>query len=495
MKKNLILLFIIHSLLITCLSCTQAQEKKSALQIAVDNLAQKPELLRASIGFVAIDATTGKVVAGFNPNTAFAPASVQKIVSTATALEVLSPKYQFETTIEYSGSIDKNGTLNGDLFIRGGGDPTLGSPRFAGENSKNEFLKNWSKAIKKIGIKKIDGRIIGDAEIYSSATTPSSWTWGHLGNYFGAGTSGLTVYDNTYRLTFKSGAAGKLTKILKTEPPMPAINFVNEVLSSVKSGDNAYIFGAPYSNFRIVRGTIPMHRKEFTIRGSVPDPPLLAAQLLQRKLSEIGIATTDSATTVRLIRLSNKKIRKDRKKIILLKSPQLSEIVKITNMRSFNLFAEHCLMHSSLALSGKADVKTGTRAMTNFWATKGIDVRGMYLADGSGLSRYNAITPSQIANIILYMHKKSRYTEAFESSLPIAGESGTLRSMCKGTIAKGRVKAKSGSIRNVRAYAGLAETTSGKTIVFAMIANNFHGSDRTIRKYFEQIMVKIVAYK
>lgn len=466
----------------------QPVPRENALSTAVEVLAKDPDLLNASWGFYAIDATSGEIVAEWNKNTSLAPASNVKVISTATALEVLSPDYQFETTIEYSGTIT-NTVLHGNIYIRGGGDPALGSERFP-EYQYPAFMQQWVKAIDSLGIKQVEGAVIGDAQIYDSQFLPESWTWGNMGNYFGAGACGLSIYDNTYKLFFNSGATvGELTTISKTEPEIPGLVFENKVTAENVSGDNAYIYGAPYADLRIITGSIPKSRTDFEVKGSIPDPAWLAAYQLSQQLAQAGISVANEPTTQRRRHLEGLADDTLRTAIYTTLSPQLKTIVTKTNHISMNLYAEHCLTHVGVHTEEGNDTDAGTDAVTRFWAAKGMDTNGFYLHDGSGLSRYNAITPRQFVYILRYMKNNSEHWETFYESLPIAGESGTIRRMCRGTAAQGNLRAKSGSIRNVRGYCGYVTTRSGRELVFSMMANNFNCSSYQMRKKFESLMV------
>ena len=363
------------------------------LQKAVDIFIKDKDLHNANISFYAVDVATGKVLAEHNSEKCIIPASAQKVISTATALEILGPSHRFTTTLEYSGKIDATTkTLKGNIYIKGGGDPTLGSHRMKG----NTFLQDWTQAISKLGISKIEGQIIGDASVFSSEMTPPTWTWEDLGNYYGAGACGLSIFENRYKIFFKSGTYdGADTKVLKIDPYIPNLEIINEVKASNKNSDNAFIFGAPYSYLRIIRGTIPKNKSNFAIKGSFPDPALMAAITLQNELEKKSIKVTMPATTVRQMKLANQKDENTRVFITKSSSPALSEIIKLTNMHSINLYAEHLLNHIGLAKQKEGSSSAGIKTIEHFWSEKGMDINGLNLNDGSGLSHYNTFTAKQ----------------------------------------------------------------------------------------------------
>lgn len=486
----ILILFLFSCKLNSCTG-TVAQNgiKQNSLQTALQNLVNEPDMKNASFAFYAEEIKTGKSVASINPNTSLAPASTLKLVATSTSLELLGDKYRFETIVEYDGKIQKNGTLNGNVYIRGGGDPTLGSDRFYDTYYTAHFMKKWVDAIKKAGIKKINGAIIGDAQIYSENILPRTRTWEDMANYYGTGACGLTIYDNTYHITFKSKAAGTRTRILKIEPPMPELQFTNYVTADNTSSDNAYIFGAPYSTLRSIYGTIPKYRNEFTIKGALHDPAFIAATDFYDLLTQNNIEVTEKTTTVRRLKLENNYEFKDRTSIDTTFSPQLKDIVYRTNKVSFNLYPEQLLAHIGLVQQTEGSAESGIKAVKNFWASKGMDTDGLYINDGSGLSRDNSISPKHLVFILSYMKQKGRYFDAFYQSLPIAGTDGTLKYMCRGTVAQNNVRAKSGSINKVRAYSGYVTSKNGKEIAFAMLSNNYNCSSSQMRDRLEKLMI------
>lgn len=180
-------------------SQTVQDVRNEAVKFAADN-----DLKNASISFYAIDLTTNQVIAGLSPDMSLVPASTTKLITTASALEILGENTRFSTQILYTGTIDTLcKVLNGNIIIKGGGDPCLGADRYS--RHYGDFIKNWALKIKALGIDSINGRVIGDASCFTYQTTPSTWIWGDLGNYYGASPSGLSIYDNMCKVEFESG--------------------------------------------------------------------------------------------------------------------------------------------------------------------------------------------------------------------------------------------------------------------------------------------------
>ena len=392
----------------------------------------------ASISAYAVNTKTGEVVMDENSGKSLMPASSIKAITTATALQILGPETRFQTDLEYDGVIDKAGILHGNIYIRGGGDPCLGSDRIEGSLGWEKQIEAWVEAVQKLGVKKIEGAVIGDSSRWEKALAPPSWNWEDLGNYYGAGACALSFHENSYTLKFKPGKEGEKTTILSLDPPIAGLSVENEVTTGASgSGDNACIYGSEYSTVQHVRGTIP-EGGEFSIRGAIPDPARLCSNLLSKALVEKGIF------------VETQKLE-SQKKIVFhtTYSPTVKEIVYWTNQKSINLYAEHLLKKMGEVVFKEGSTKAGIKAVGEFWKKK-VDLEGFNMADGSGLSRKNLVTAKQFV-AILSETKKTDVFPVFLKSLPEEAD---------------RVQAKSGGMSLVRSYVGYADD-----VVFALLVN------------------------
>lgn len=440
-------------------------------------------LEHASVGICLKDAATGEQLASYNSKLSLIPASTLKLVTTAAALEIMGPDYRFSTSLTYKGTVS-NDSLKGDLIIVGGGDPALGSRYFRDHYLKNHFLQAWVDSLKKHNICHIDGNILTDATIYDDQPVPDTWIWEDMGNYYGAGVSALSVYDNTCEIhLWSSPVAGHATRILAVIPEVPGLSFENRVVSSNDQRDLAYVFGSPLDSARLIRGSIPKGKNDFVIRASIPDPARLLAWQLKKMLESAGISFSGEI----------KKATAKTSGAVLVAvtwSPALIDIIRVTNHESINLFAEHLLRHLSWLQSGKGTTDEGTRVVTDFWKGKGIDVRGFFMCDGSGLSHFNAITSEQMVSILTYMKNKSPYADLFFNSLPAAPE-GTLYYFDAANFPGKSLRAKSGSMTRVRCYAGLLRSASGRQILFDIALNHFSCSQNDAIRAIEKLLVSM----
>lgn len=467
--------------------------KDNSVQKAVNALSVSASYKNSGLAFYAIDIMSGEVIAEKNPDLSLLSASVMKMVTTATALEVLGPAHRFSTVIEYDGAIDSSGTLNGNLYIKGGGDPTLGSHKFESYYYKELFWTKWADAVKKAGIDSINGSVVGDARIFTEDCVPLTWQWNDIGNYYGAGPCGLSIYDNICFYYFKSGKAGEQTTLLRTDPVIRDLKVDNQVLAANIRSDQAYIFGSAFSGQRSVRGSIPAGRDEFEVKGSLPDPAFQCADDFSKVLKSAGIGCAKEPQSMRRLRISGALSELPRSKVAAFQSPTVLEIVNVTNSISFNLYAEHLFYQIGLKKKRRGDADAASDAVIEFLASKGINTSGMFIADGSGLSRKNGVTARCLVELLKYKKTQSADSLLFYNSLPIAGVSGTMRNFCKGTAADGNLRAKSGYIDRVRSYAGYVETKSKRKVAFAILINNYSCSASEAKVAIEKILADLAA--
>ena len=432
----------------------------------------------ASIGIEIRDLKTGGIIAEHQSEKSLTPASTQKLVTTAAALEILGADFQFRTDVFITGRIDKDGVLMGNLVIKGYGDPTLASKYFP---QNNRFISSIYKELKNNGISQINGKLIVDNSYFESSI-PRTWIWEDIGNYYGAVPHALSYKDNTYTLHFESKEAGTLTEIKKIDGKQNGISFSNEVLSSTINKDRAYIFGGTTSEHRLIEGTIPQNRSDFKVKGAISKPEIVLLSDLRNVLYAGGIPIKEQSFKT-----------KTQKTLLQFNSPPLSEIVAITNQKSINLFADHLLFQIGLTQNKLGDWQSGINATKEFWQSKGIDSTSLFLFDGSGLSHFNAISAKSLNQILTQMNK-SKNAEIFFKSLPIAGKNGTLKSFGKQSDLTGNFKAKTGSMTGVRSYSGLLIKKDGQQIAISLIINNYSCSSKLLNESLEAMFIELAQY-
>ncbi len=458
---------------------------QSILQKKVNAFTKVTNLASANISIDVKDLNSNKSLASFQSNKSLSPASSVKLFTTAIALDKLGEDYTFDTELRYSGMIEA-GTLNGNLYIIGSGDPSLGSDQMDAGLRINALLEKMLQAIKAVGINKVNGHIVSDVSCFDSAVIPPSWPWIDLGNYYACGAHGLNLHENLYYLFFdQSPKIGATPDCCGTDPDIPNLTFINELeTAGPNSGDNAYIYGAPYTYTKFIRGTIPAGNGSFKIKGSIPDPPLLMAQLLKKELEKSDIQISGSART------SFAKSPKGNS-LFIHESPGLQDIVNRTNLKSVNLYAEILLKTLGKEFKQDGSFNQGLEFINEYLKNNGCDTKGLFLMDGSGLSPNTGVSASHFTQLLKVVFDKKKLYNNFKKSLPVSGQSGSMKRLLINTPAAGNLFVKSGSMERVRSYTGFASTQSGKTLGFSIIVNNYEGSSRPLIKEIEKLMLEI----
>ncbi|NOX90692.1 MAG: D-alanyl-D-alanine carboxypeptidase/D-alanyl-D-alanine-endopeptidase [Calditrichaeota bacterium] len=459
--------------------------------ISLINEQQKSELLKnAQWSLYAFYPNTERTIIDVNSQFALAPASGLKLITTGAALVNLGEEFRFKTKIYYSGNLTSDGTLRGNLYIVGGGDPTLGSDIVKGSLPLDSLTEVWFSAIKHAGIKGVKGRIFADDLLFSGRPIPDNWFWVDIGNYYGASSPALSVHDNLYYLDFiPSRTVGKPAQIAGTRPLIPNLTFNNYMLTAAAgSGDNGYIYCAPGQWNAEVYGTVPAGVDTFTIKGAIPDPALFTAQYLTRYLNRHGINVSLPAE-----RLKKRPDYSTMQLLIEQVSPPLKDIVFQINKRSINLYCELLTKMLSVENGGSGKTTEGLKVIRKTLTNLGVSTDGLYLSDGSGLARTNTITARLMAEFLSKMSKQSCFP-SFYASLAVAGDpddTGHFSSWGKGTPLAFNGRIKSGFIEGVRSHSGYLKDRSGDLIVFSFIANNFNGKIKKIDKIHEKLLIML----
>ena len=340
MKKVYISLLLASSILVGCTNTKLNSNKEYVLPTrtqakAVEDFISTDIMEHGVLSLYAIDLDTNKVILDYKGKTALVPASVMKVVTGATALEVLGENKRFETKLIYDGTITKNGVLNGNLYIEGGGDPTLGSDGIAVQ--REGFLKEWLESIKKAGIKSINGDIIVIDDLFGYEGIPGKWLWEDMGTGYGQATYGISIFDNLYTLYLNSGAAGTTPKIIRTVPEIDGLSFDNVSVSSLSNKKDVSVRGIPLDNKRRVYGIVPQNLTGITVKSDIPDPGLFLGQYFAYYLRRNDIKFNGDIATARL----TSKRPKNGHTLAITKSPPLHEIIKVLLTRSDNHYTEH----------------------------------------------------------------------------------------------------------------------------------------------------------
>lgn len=453
-------------------------------QQSVEQFAKSSDMAGALTSVVLADLETGDILESANADQRLCPASVWKIFTTSAAISILGPDFRFRTLLARQGHIE-NGVLDGNLYLIGGGDPSLGSKYF--EPGLGSFLDACVSAVKAAGIDSITGKVVANASHFSDDGLPRTRIWEDMGNYYGGAVSGLNIFDNSYVVTFDVPAEpGMPARIVSVSPEVPGLSISSEVLSSTRNSDQAFIFGSPFDSRRVVRGTLPVNHPDYTIRGSLPNPPLFAAYHLQKHLLKSGVGTGQGIA----VELTTTHEKATLKTLYSFESPPLSELVKHTNVMSDNLYAEAILFQLG-ARNGDPSNAGGIRALEAFYKPVCMDKYPFYAYDGSGLSRFGAVSARQVVEVLVFDASHPTLRSTILQTLPQAGKEGSMRWFGRRTNLEGNLRAKSGSMEGVKAYAGVLTAFSGRQLAFAVLVNNYDGTPHQLTQRIEELLLRI----
>lgn len=468
MKKSVFIYFLLGVANVLCARST-----------ALDAFVGQPLIEDANVGVLVQNLHSGKVLASYRSANVIPPASTMKLLTTASALEMLGSDFRFSTFLETDGTIE-NGILHGNLYIRGTGDPTLGSQRVGNQS----FLYQWVRALRQLGIRNIDGKVIADASFFDGDAINPQWIWEDIGNYYAPGIYALPYLDNTLNVQLRSGEIGSVAEVIKTIPYIEGITFENHIRCTAITYDGAFVHGVPYCNHRYLVGSVPSNRGIFGVRGDIPNPPLLLAQHLTMRLRESGVQVAQEAGFIAECAPVERTVLYEHR------SEPLSAIVAEINQESNNLYAEQVFRYLGSKVSLPCTIHNAGLTIQNCWFNRGISLARSFIMDGSGLSPQDAVSAETLVQLLAFM-QRSREKTAFVASLPVAGHTGTLRPFLRGTELEGKVCAKSGTTSRIKSYAGYISMPDGSTLAFAVIVNNANGKPLKVQKAIEKFLLDV----
>jgi D-alanyl-D-alanine carboxypeptidase/D-alanyl-D-alanine-endopeptidase (penicillin-binding protein 4) len=442
-----------------------AQNTTLKLTQAFQQFENDAQLSNAISSLYVIDAKTGNVVFDKNSTIGLATASTLKIITAATAYELLGKDFRYKTELGYDGKIEK-GVLKGNLFLEGSGDPTLGSWRYT-STKRETILKTLADQLKAKGIKKVDGNLYLDEAGFSFQPTPGGWIWDDIGNYYGAGARAINWNENQYDLILKPGKkVGDTTAVVGTNPCDVMYSLYNQIETGEKgSGDNGYIYLAPFSPFGFTEGTIPLQEKDFTISGSLPYPALAMGNEIEKSLSKNDILLGNAIKSYAEKLLNKKEWPGAAQPLYSFYSPSLDSIVYWFLKKSINLYGEALAKTLAYQKEGFGSTEKGTAIIKKFWKEKGIPVTELNIVDGSGLSPLNRVTTHAQVAILKYAKSQSWFGGYYDA-FPVYNE----------------MKMKSGTINGVKGFCGYQKSKDGNEYIFSFLVNNYNGSASSLVK-------------
>lgn len=442
------------------------QYEEAAFQI--DTLLNNSPFDMAYWGVKIIRANTGDVIYERNANKMFMPASNMKLYTTSAALCLLGPDYKYQTTFWTDGIIDSLGVLNGNLYVQGSGDPTW-SWRFYDDNYDSLFIR-FADSMKAHGITKITGSIVGDDNIFDDIPLGYSWSWDDEPYYYGAQISGLSFNENyiDYRLT--PGKVGEFATIT----PHPNTDYVkvrNDLITAPMDSATDFENGRERAqNNGWFTGTISAADSARWDAITVENPTLFTVYVLKQFLRRNGVEVSgdpiDGDDWLATVDYENYQ------PVFTHTSQPLSEIIAKVNKPSQNFIAETLQKTLGATFGEEGSSKAGIKVQMALYDSLGMDTRNLTIRDGSGLSRLDLVSPNTTTSLLQMMWNRPD-GDIFVASLPISGVDGTIKKRMRGTIAEGRVHAKTGYVSYVRSLSGYLWTLNEEPIIFSLMVNHY----------------------
>ena len=444
-----------------------------SLSDEIQRLLQRWQVDQAFWGIAVYDLDAEQMLYSRNASQSFLPASNQKILTSATALDVLGSTHRYETVLHYNGTTN-GATMQGDLILEGSGDPTFGSTEVRGEDP----LKVWAQKLADMGVERIEGRLIGDDNVFDDQPYPGGWTVDYIteqkGRYMGNSAGGLTYRDNVVPVTVGATRPGAPPSV--EVQPENAVSITNRATTSSRWRGNTLQVNRTFSTNELVLTGSVARSYSGTVAVPVSDPTAFVLQSFERRLQEAGIETD-----LDLVDIDNLDDRPDEGSPLFVEySRPFAEIAAVVNKESNNFYAEQ--VFRSFGWGGSA--RGASRRTKSFLREADINTRKLLIHDGSGLSRKDLVTPQAMVKLLAHMNEHEE-REAFLASLPRGGERNTTLDY---RLHRTNVQAKTGSLEFVRALSGYTERPNGNRVAFALFANNYTSPSYRISRTIDDIV-------
>ena len=397
------------------------------------------------------------------------PASNMKLYTTAAALDRLGPDFQYTTSLYADGPVLPGGILDGNLILVGRGDPAL-SGRFFGDSSTYAFDR-FAQELRRAGVRRITGRLIGDASYFDDQFVAPGWEPGNLLWWYGARSNALSFNDNVVTMEIRPGDAAGDPARVSFEPHADGLRVANRATTSSRRGGRSIgIARRPDLNGYEIWGRVPLGGTPVRYVVAVEDPASFTLSVMRNRLERAGISVTGADQVV-----YDRDLLPSRPRRLVAShvSPRLIDLVRVVNKRSQNFFADQMLKTLGAVVDGEGSFREGAEVVRDLLNGLGVSARSVVVRDGSGLSRSNIVTARTTAELLVGMRSHSRFDDYYDSLL-IAGLDGDPRRL-RSAAALGNVHTKTGTLRGVSALSGYATTRDGELVAFSVITNGMPG--------------------
>ncbi|HET6762623.1 MAG TPA: D-alanyl-D-alanine carboxypeptidase/D-alanyl-D-alanine-endopeptidase [Longimicrobiaceae bacterium] len=464
-----------------------APSAERALAAGLDSIFADTAFAHAHWGVLVRSLDRGDVLYEREAGKLVVPASNMKIVTGAVALEALGPDYRFRTRVASTGAA-RGGTLQGDLVVTGGGDPTIAA-HFTGGDSRAVF-RAWADSLRARRITRLSGSVVGVDDVFDDVPLGRGWAWDDLDASYSAEVSGLELNEGMATVRVAPGTTIGSPATVTVEPATAYLPVTNAATTGAPGSAATVEIGRPLQEAGIVvTGSIPSDTTGVSDEVAVRDNALYFATVLRESLIAAGIrvdGTAEDADT-RLVSIDTAALQP----LFTHSSPPLREVLAGFLKPSQNQIGEMLLKTLGHELrGGPGSARSGAAVVDSVLRTWGLpSARLLAQADGSGLSRYDLVAPELLAGILAHMARSPNWAVWYQD-LPIAGVDGTLAARMKGTPLAGNVHAKTGTLTGVRSLSGYLTTAGGEHLVFSIIANNHTLSSRDVDRVAEAALLR-----
>ena len=469
----------------------------SSLRTAIDSMVDAPQFRNAHWGVLIVDPESGDTLYSHNAGKLFMPASNQKLLTSATALEQLGPDYRYRTLFATNGRV-RDGVLDGDLVVVGRGDPTV-SDHMRGDAMIP--LLEIADSLAARGVKRITGRVLRGGDAFPDSPLGFGWAWDDLPAAYSAGVDELQFNEGFTRVLLRGGARVGVAPTATTAPlrGYPALKVVAATTIPASGGASSQ---APDANWGpALAPATPLAPTAVTVVGDIapgdtttleasyPDPAVAYLHAVLQALATRGIAVrrgVDALTRVPADSLTSLTT------LVTMESPTLREILPALQKPSQNQIAEALLKTLGLEKTGVGSADSGRRVVESQLAAWGAAPDGFAVRDGSGLSRHDYVSPETVVRVLAAMRANPAFASYYDA-LPIAGVDGTIASRMRGTAAQGNVHAKTGYVDRARSLSGYVTTADGHMLLFSTLCNNWTTPVRAVERVQDEIAARLAA--
>lgn len=451
------------------------------IQAKIAQCLKRPGIRSTDWGIEVADADN-KVLVAVNPDKLFRPASVLKVLTTATALEKLGPDFRYRTVVQTNGTLQPDGVLEGDVILVGRGDPNLVDP--TGELLEKPALQELAEQLRALGIRRITGNVIGDDSYFDLNSHGEGWTAQDLKSIYGAPINALSYNNNVFWVHSSPTKVNRLVSI-SIEPRTSYFRIRNlGVTGTAKAKRTMFARVIPGTKTLVISGVLPVGHG-FSQHILLDRPGEVTTTIFKEELQRQGIAVGGSVQAVHTGEISPE-VRRKWKQLAEHQSPPLIRGVEIINKHSQNLHAEMLLRTLGAEFRDVGTDESGLEVVKDFIISAGIDTRGISLRDGCGLSRDNLVTPRFQTSLLLTLSSRP-YFDLFLNTLAVSGTDGTLRRRFAAQPVRGVIHAKTGTLNGVSTLSGYMTTRSGRTLAFSIFANNAAASIHRVQRTIDEI--------